>query len=177
MPVCVVPEPGACSASHELPSRCDAPDTCTVHMVMHSQLRWRARAHGADGRRALRRLGGSSSFLPFASARSDGVVRAPVSAACVSALRTPLGTLTTRWSPRACAANDAGAANMCDGREFPPFGRKKHSLLLLCYSLLSCVASYLTTACSEAYFFCKVIETSKKVILIRQAIYIVRAPS
>ena len=43
VPVCVVPEPGACSASHELPSRCDAPNTCTVHVVMHSQLRWRAR--------------------------------------------------------------------------------------------------------------------------------------
>ncbi len=38
------------SASHELPSRCDAPNTCTVHVVMHSQLRWRARAHSADGR-------------------------------------------------------------------------------------------------------------------------------
>ena len=50
VPVCVVPEPGAFSASHELPSRYDAPNTCTVHVVMHSQLRWRARAHGADGR-------------------------------------------------------------------------------------------------------------------------------
>ena len=29
VPVCVVPEPGACSASHELPSRYDAPNTCT----------------------------------------------------------------------------------------------------------------------------------------------------
>ena len=73
-----------------------------------------------DGQ-ALRRLGGSSSFLPFASARSDGVVRAPVSAACVWALRTPLETLTTRWSPRACASDDAGAAHMCDGSHFWPF--------------------------------------------------------
>ena len=56
MPVCVVPEPGACSASQELPSRYDAPNTCTVHVVMHSQLRWRARAHGADERTRLRRL-------------------------------------------------------------------------------------------------------------------------
>ena len=40
----------------------------------------------------MQRLGGSSSFLPFASARADGVVRAPVSAACVWALRTPLET-------------------------------------------------------------------------------------
>ena len=87
MPVCVVPKPGACSASHELPSRYDAPNTCTVHVVMHSQLRWRARAHGADGQRSgcdvwevgVCRL----TFLPFASAPADGVVRAPVSAACV----------------------------------------------------------------------------------------------
>ena len=43
---------GAFSASHELPSRYDAPNTCTVHVVMHSQLRWRARAHGADGQRS-----------------------------------------------------------------------------------------------------------------------------
>ena len=57
--MCVVPEPGACSASHELPSRYGAPNTCTVHVVMHSQLRWRARAHGADRRTSgLRRLGG-----------------------------------------------------------------------------------------------------------------------
>ena len=28
----------------------------TVHVVMHSQLRWRARAHGADERTRLRRL-------------------------------------------------------------------------------------------------------------------------
>ena len=83
VPVCVVPEPGAFSASHERPSRYDAPNTCTVHVVMHSQLRWRARAHGADGRTSGCDVGGSSSFLPFASARSDGVVRAPVSAACV----------------------------------------------------------------------------------------------
>ena len=52
VPVCVVPEPGAFSASQELPSRYDAPNTCTVHVVMHSQLRWRARAHGADGQRS-----------------------------------------------------------------------------------------------------------------------------
>ena len=112
VPVCVVPDPGACSASHELPSRCDAPNTCTGHMVMHSQLRWRARAHGADGQRSgcdvwevgVCRL----TFLPFASAPADGVVRAPVSAACVSALRTPLGTLTTRSAPRACAAATLG---------------------------------------------------------------------
>ena len=52
VPVCVVPEPGAFSASHERPSRYDAPNTCTVHVVMHSQLRWRARAHGADGQRS-----------------------------------------------------------------------------------------------------------------------------
>ena len=95
VPVCVVPEPGACSASHELPSRYDAPNTCTVHVVMHSQLRWRARAHGADGQRSgcdvwevgVCRL----TFLPFASAPADGVVRAPVSAACVWALRTCFG--------------------------------------------------------------------------------------
>ena len=43
---------GAFSASHELPSRYDAPNTRTVHVVMHSQLRWRARAHGADGQRS-----------------------------------------------------------------------------------------------------------------------------
>ena len=89
-------------------------------MVMHSQLRWRARAHGADGQRSgcdvwevgVCRL----TFLPFASAPADGVVRAPVSAACVWALQTPLGTLTTRSAPRACAANHAGAANMCESR-------------------------------------------------------------
>ena len=50
MRACVVPELGACSASHELPSSCDAPNTCTVHAVMHSQFGWRARAHGGDGR-------------------------------------------------------------------------------------------------------------------------------
>ena len=54
--------------------------------------------------RRVQRLGGPLTFLPFASARSDGVVRAPVSAACVWALRTHLGTLTARSSPRACAA-------------------------------------------------------------------------
>ena len=129
---------GAFSASHELPSRFHAPNTCTVHVVMHSQLRWRARAHGADGQRSgcdvwevgVCRL----TFLPFASAPADGVVRAPVSAACVWALRTPLETLTTRWSPRACAENDAGAANMCDGRKFGLFLRCFAEKNILFYS-------------------------------------------
>ena len=125
VPVCVVPEPGACSACHELPSRYDAPNTCTVHVVMHLQLRWRARAHGTDGQRSgcdvwevgVCRL----TFLPLASAPADGVVRAPVSAACVSALRTPLGTLTTRSAPRACAAATLGPPTSLTFHKFPPF--------------------------------------------------------
>ena len=74
------------------------------------------------------------TFLPFASAPTDGVVRAPVGAACVSALLTPLGTLTTRWSPRACASNDAGAAHMCDGREFSENFRRLAEKNILFYS-------------------------------------------
>ena len=71
----------------------------------------------------MQRLGGSSSFLPFASARSDGVVRAPVSAACVWAPRTPLGMLTTRSAPRACTAATLGPPTSLTLQEFPPFGR------------------------------------------------------
>ena len=87
------------------------------------------RGAAATFRRRVQRLGGSSSFLPFASARSDGVVRAPVSAACVWALRTPLVMLTTRSAPRACAAATLGPPTSLTLQEFPPFGRKKHSLL------------------------------------------------
>ena len=46
---------------------------------MHSQLRWRARAHGADGRRALRRLGGVCNVW--------GVVPSDFTAVCVGARR------------------------------------------------------------------------------------------
>ena len=61
------------------------------------------------------------TFLPFASAPADGVVRAPVSAACVSALRTPLGTLKTRWEPRACAEATLGPPTRLTFHKFPPF--------------------------------------------------------
>ena len=57
----------------------------------------------------MQRLGGSRlTLLPFASARADVVVRAPVSAACVWALQTPLEMLTTRSSPRSCTAATLG---------------------------------------------------------------------
>jgi hypothetical protein len=121
---CVVPEPGAFSASHELPSRYDAPNTCTVHVVMYvycargdalaaQMARTLPRRRWTEER--LRRLGGVCNvwgvrltFLPFASAPADGVVRTPVSAACVWALRTPLITLTTRSLPRSCTAATLG---------------------------------------------------------------------
>ena len=114
----VVPKAGACSASHELPSSCNAPNTCTVHVVIYTR--------GSDGAHAptapMDRGAGCDvlfevllTFLPCASARADGVVRAPVSAACVLALRTRFGTLTTRSAPRACAAATLGNPYTFDG--------------------------------------------------------------
>ena len=50
-------------------------------------------------------------------------MRAPLSAACVWALQTPLRMLTTRSSPRACAAATPGQPTRLTVHNFPPFGR------------------------------------------------------
>ena len=136
---CVVPGPGACSASHELPSRCDAPNTCTGHMVMHSQLRWRARAHGADGRtsgcdvwEACATFGGSVFF----SAVCVGARRRSGARPCERCLRVgatdAFGNARDALVAPRMHRSDAGAAHTIDGsriladfgrRLLPPFGR------------------------------------------------------
>ena len=99
-----------------------------------------------DGQ-ALRRLGGSSSFLPFASARSDGVVRVPVSASCVWALQTPLGTLTTRSAPRACTAATLGTPICVTVRIFGPLWLVFHvnALFLILIQIQVCFTAIVPT--------------------------------
>ena len=119
--MCVVPEPGACSASQELPSRYDAPKTCTVHVVMHSQLRWRARAHGADGRTSAATFGG----LVFFSAVCVGALRRSGARPCERFLRVgatdAFGNAHDALGAPRMRRSDAGDAHMCDGSHFWPF--------------------------------------------------------
>ena len=119
--MCVVLEPGACSASQELPSRYDAPNTCTVHVVMHSQLRWRARAHGADGRTSAATFGG----LVFFSAVCVGALRRSGARPCELCLRVGatgmfLNAHDALGSPR-MRRSDAWAAHTIDGSKILAF--------------------------------------------------------
>ena len=139
--MCVVLEPGACSASQELPSRYDAPNTCTVHVVMHSQLRWRARAHGADGRTSAATFGG----LVFFSAVCVGALRRSGARPCE--LQTPLGTLTTRSAPRACAAATLGTPICVTVRIFGPLWLVFHvnALFLILIQIQVCFTAIVPT--------------------------------
>ena len=137
--MCVVPEPGACSASQELPSRYDAPNTCTVHVVMHSQLRWRARAHGADGQRsgcvvweACATFGG---LLVFFSAVCVGALRRSGARPCERFLRVgatdAFGNAHDALGAPRMRRSDAGGANKFDASRISAVWPKKTFSLIV----------------------------------------------
>ena len=109
--MCVLPR----EVYFELSSRYDEGNISTVYVdaLVVQMGRTRPRRRWTDERCDV--WGVRLTFLPCASARADGVVRAPVSAACVLALRTRFGTLTTRSAPRACAAATLGNPYTFDG--------------------------------------------------------------
>ena len=93
----------------------------------------------ATFRRRVQRLGGSSSFLPFASARADGVVRAPVSAACVWALRTPLETSRRARLPAHAPQTTLGPPTCVTVENFRRLAEKNilfYCCVILCYRVL-----------------------------------------